>query len=284
MNRVAAIIVALAAMGLIAFGSLALIFKEVRGVKIDQTEPATAVEIGDMSVQVGLSADLAQVGSSETPLPTGGTIRAIEASSGIEVEVLADDSPISATVEESARPYLVTEARNGVLTIRWSRPVRLAQPAKVAVGAKDLESLVLSGSSKAKVASTSAKQFSLNLTGASEAKIESKAASLDAVISGASSAVVKSSSKPEVEADCTGGSSFTLDGSAGDVEAQASGASKVAITGIAGLVSIDLSGASVASLGGAKKVAGSSSGASRLSFGKTEDVKVESSGASSIGP
>ena len=150
----------------------------------------------------------------------------------------------------------------------------------------DLESLGLSGASKAKVSSgfSSSHAVDFDLSGASQVDIGSmKTGNTNFNLSGASKAI-GSIEMADGRFDLSGASFLEVEGSANDVDIQASGASHVELPDLSVVdADINLSGASVITVNASGRLDGNLSGGSRLIYmGNPTLGSISASGGSTL--
>jgi len=211
----------------------------------------------------------------------------IEAGYAFDIEVIRGDSYlVSITVDDNLYEYLDITKNGDTLRIRL-KPTYIYTNVtrKATINLPDLESLDLSGASKAKVDNfSSSHAVDFDLSGASNADISSmKAGNTNFKLSGASRAS-GSIEMADGRFNLSGASSLELKGSADDVDIDASGASHIDLSDFAVVdADINLSGASSITVNASGRLNGNLSGGSRLTYmGNPTLGSISASGGSTI--
>lgn len=207
--------------------------------------------------------------------------------SAFEVQVdKADSYGVSITANENLFDYLELYQEGETLTIelkRWHSYTNTTRKASITL--PDLRGLSLSGASRGKVEGFSSSQpLDLELSGASSLDIDDlEAGDTTLDVSGASRAK-GSITMAKARFDVSGASTIELEGSASGASIDVSGASSAGLADFSVVVAtVDLSGASRATIDASGTLDCDLSGASRLNYvGNPALGHVEVSGASTI--
>jgi hypothetical protein len=212
----------------------------------------------------------------------------LEVSAAFELEVTPSDTyKVTVTASQAALDHVKVTKSGSTLKVEmshWWWFFSWHGTAKVTVTMPELKLLELSGASKGKVRGfKSSQDFDLSLSGASELDIDLEGAGFQSEISGASklSGYLKAANS---RIDLSGASEVKLSGSGGDLILSGSGASYAELADyLIGDTSIELSGASKASLNVNGKMDVELSGVSSLEYtGNATLGKMDISGASDI--
>ena len=212
----------------------------------------------------------------------------VEAGYAFDVEVIrADSYLVRVTVDDNLYEYLDITKNGDTLYLRLKPNYMYRNVTrKATINLPDLESLGLSGASKAKVGSgfSASHAVDFDLSGASHVDIGSmKAGNTNCELSGTSKAS-GSIEMADGRFDLSGASSLELGGSANDIDIGASGASHVGLSDFSVVdVNVDLSGASSATINANGSLDGGLSGGSRLDYiGNPTLGNISASGGSTI--
>jgi len=207
--------------------------------------------------------------------------------SAFEVEVdKADSYGVAITANENLFDYLELFQEGETLTIKlkpWHSFINTTRKASIAL--PDLRGLSLSGATRGKVEGfSSSHRLDLDLSGASDLDIDDlKAGDTTVDVSGASTAK-GSITMAKGRFDVSGASTLELKGFASEASIELSGASNAGLADFSVVdATVDLSGASRATINVSDNLECDLSGASRLNYvGNPALSHVEVSGASTI--
>lgn len=175
----------------------------------------------------------------EVPKFTG-----IDFGGAMSVEIVAQKSQsVEIETDDNIMPLITTEVKGDTLYISNAQKISWHNPVKVRISVEDLDSLNVSGASKANATNIKADTFKLDVSGASKIKLEGEAVTFNADSSGASKIDAEDLKAARVKASASGAckiSVFATD----SVDADASGASKVSVSGNPKTVNKRTSGAS----------------------------------------
>ncbi len=215
----------------------------------------------------------------------------VEINSSFDVELVqASSYSIAITAQEKLFDH-ISVTKNGALlqiNVEWGWGTWVSswgyQRPKVRISMPDLSVLKLSGASKGSATGfQSTHDTSVSLSGASSLDIDIAAANTRIDISGASRLTGKVTSD-YLRLQIDGASGADLSGSAGSIDINESGASHANLENLAaGSVSVELSGASRATVSPKDKMGVKISGASSLTYtGSPSLDSIDVSGASTI--
>jgi len=212
----------------------------------------------------------------------------IEVGYAFGVEVIRGDSYlVRITVDDNLYEYLDVTKNGDTLYIKLKPTYMYTNVTrKATINLPDLESLGLSGASKAKVSGgfSSSHAVDFDLSGASYLDVDSmKAGNTNFNLSGASRAL-GSIELADGRFSLSGASSLELQGSAGDVDIDASGASHLELSDFSVVdADMNLSGASSITIDASGRLNGNLSGGSRLTYmGNPTMGSISASGGSTI--
>jgi len=168
----------------------------------------------------------------------------IDFGGAIEMEITAQDTQrVEIETDDNFLPLITTEVKGDTLYISSEKRLNWNSPVRMRISVEDLDSLNISGASKATATNIKAENFKLDVSGASKVKIEGEAASLGVEASGACRVEAQNFKTVKVDARASGASKvlvFATD----SVKAEASGASNVTYSGNPKNVTKNSSGAS----------------------------------------
>ncbi len=214
-----------------------------------------------------------------TRISTGWTFNVQVSQSEVYAVVIA--------VDDNLKDYLEVSKDGETLKIGMKKGYRYNDTHfKAMVTLPRLGELTISGASKGSVADfTSSGDFILNVSGASQSNLTNMGVNkLVLDISGASRASGCVNASGDARLQASGASDIELTGKAGNVDIESSGASTVNLTDFTvGDASVNLSGASNATVNASGTLSGDISGASHLYYiGMPTLGSIHTSGASSI--
>jgi hypothetical protein len=212
----------------------------------------------------------------------------ISAHSTFDVEVSQGTTySVSVTVDDNLQKYLEVEKDGDTLKLGMKAGYLYNEThLKAKVTIPRLTGLTISGASKGNASGfKSSDDFILSVSGASRATLTDMAVkrlSLD--ISGASRATGSVDASANADLQASGASTIELTGKAIDADIESSGASTVNLSGfVVRDISVDISGASNATVNATGILSGEVSGASHLNYTGTLTLgSIKTSGASSI--
>ncbi len=212
----------------------------------------------------------------------------VEAGYAFDIEInKADTYLVRISIDDNSYEHLDISQSGDTLYLRLKPNYNYMNVTrKATINLPDLESLGLSGASKAKISGgfSSSHAVDFDLSGASQVDIGSmKAGNTNFGLSGAS----KASGSIEMangRFDLSGASSLELEGSANDIDVEASGASHVELPDFSVVdADINLSGASDITINASGRLDGNLSGGSRLIYmGNPTMGSISASGGSTI--
>ena len=213
----------------------------------------------------------------------------VEAGYAFDVDIAkADSYLISVTADDNLYEYLDISKRGDTLHIRLKPNYNYNYrniTRKATINLPDLEKLGLSGASEAKVNGfSSSHAVYFELSGASKADISNiTAGNTNFKLSGASKAS-GSIAMADGIFELSGASSLKLEGSANDIDIGASGASHVGLSGFSIVdATVNLRGASNATINASGRLDGDLSGASKLYYiGNPTLGSIRTSGGATI--
>lgn len=211
----------------------------------------------------------------------------VEAGYAFDVDIVkADSYLISVTVDDNLHEYLDISKRGNTLHIGLKPNYNYRNiTQKATINLPDIEELELSGASEAKVTGfNSSHAVYFELSGASEADISNiTAGDTNFKLSGASKAA-GSIAMADGRFELSGDSSIEMEGSANDIDIGASGASHVKLSGFSVVdATVNLRGASTATINASGRLDGDLSGASKLYYiGNPTLGSIKTSGGATI--
>lgn len=168
----------------------------------------------------------------------------IDTGGAISLEVVAQKSQnVEIETDDNLMPLITTEVHGDKLYINNTQKINWNSRIKVRISVDQLESLNISGASKAVVSDVKTSDFKVYVSGASKVQIDGEATNLDADSSGASKIDAENFRVASAKADASGASKITVFASE-RVDANASGASKISYAGNPANVTKKASGAS----------------------------------------
>jgi hypothetical protein len=168
----------------------------------------------------------------------------IDSGGAVEMEITAQKTQhVEIETDDNILPLITTEVKGDTLYISSEKRLSWNNPVKIRISVEDLDSLNISGASKAVATNVKADNFKLDISGASKVKLEGEAASFDAESSGASRVEAENFKAVKVNARASGASKVLVF-AADSVKADASGASCITYSGNPKNVTKNSSGAS----------------------------------------
>ncbi len=169
---------------------------------------------------------------------------AIDFGGAIEMEVTAGKAQsVEIETDDNILPLITTEVKGDTLYISSQKRYRNSKSVRVRINLEELNSLEVSGASKAVATDVRSDNFKVNVSGASKVKLAGEGASLTADASGASRVEAENFKAVKVAAHASGASRVLVFASE-TVKADASGASNVTYSGNPKNVTKHSSGAS----------------------------------------
>lgn len=162
----------------------------------------------------------------------------------MNVDIIAQRSQnVEIETDDNLVPLITTEVHGETLYITNTQKINWNSRVKVRINVEDLESLNVSGASKASATAIKSENFKIGVSGASKVTLDGEATSLNADSSGASKIDAENFRVVNAKADASGASKITVFAS-DSIDANASGASKVSYAGNPKTVNKKASGAS----------------------------------------
>jgi hypothetical protein len=156
---------------------------------------------------------------------------AIEVGNAMQVDVTAQkDFSFEIEADDNIVPLISATVDDGVLKITCEKHVSTSSPIRIRISAPDIDALESSGASNVTIAGIKNTGLSIDSSGASKIKIDGATAKLAVELSGASKLDAASLSAENGTVEVSGASSATVNVS-GSLRADASGASRVSYAG-----------------------------------------------------
>ncbi|MGD9889763.1 MAG: head GIN domain-containing protein [Dehalococcoidia bacterium] len=187
-----------------------------------------------------------------------------------------DGSGQSATEQRSVAPFTELSVRGAI-----EAQVRIGQPQSVAItGDDNVVPIIKTDVSSNRLTVEPERSYNSSVP----LRVEIVVPELDWIgISGASTVTVTGVDVDEMNLRASGASTLRVSGIAGDVKAEASGASRMRLEDLAAeTADVDATGASTIEVTVSDRLTGSASGASTITYAGNPEVSVRASGASSV--
>ncbi len=169
---------------------------------------------------------------------------AVDFGGAIEMEIVAQkDQRVEIEADDNILPLITTEVKGGTLYISNQQRINWHSKVKVRISVTDLNSLNVSGASKANASNIKCDNFKLDVSGASKIKLDGETNNLSVEASGASRVEASDLKAVKATADASGASKIYVNATE-SVEADASGASGISYSGNPKNVKKNASGAS----------------------------------------
>ncbi len=169
---------------------------------------------------------------------------AVDFGGAIELEIVAQkDQRVEIEADDNILPLINTEVKGDTLYISNQQRINWHSKVKVRISVQDLNSLNVSGASKASAANIKCDNFKLDVSGASKISLAGETNNLSVEASGASRVEASDLKATKATAEASGASKIYVNATE-SVEADASGASGISYSGNPKNVKKSASGAS----------------------------------------